>query len=391
MLTSLDESMLHQTPTTFDHAATSDHRFYDRHYVEAVARDGSMAIAAGVGLYKNTNVFDGFVTVVHEDVQHNLRLSRSLRPDVGTPAVGPLRYEVVRPLRSMRLVVEPGEHAIAADVYWEAAIAPIEEIQHFTRTDGRVQEEVHRYNQSGRAHGFVEVRGHRVEFDDWWAARDHSWGVRPNTGGFEPRTSAAPPPAILEGFLYTWFAFSTDEFNGYVQVHENGKGERVVFDGLFRWPEEAGRPDLRVTDVEYEFSFNSTPRLYDAARVQVTTGDGQKWEIDCGRLLPPFVMRGTGYDSGYDDGRGVGAFRGDFLVEEDAYDLSQPAVPRVLPGGDVLPHFHREQLVEVRVNGQPGLGHLTCIPVGALPKYGIPPFSAEEFQTLAKITGGRDR
>ena len=43
------------------------------------------------------------------------------------------------------------------------------------------------------------------------------------------------------------------------------------------------------------------------------------------------------------------------------------------------------------VNGQPGLGHLTCIPVGALPKYGIPQFSAEEFQTLAKITGGRDR
>ena len=65
MLTKLDDTLLHQAPTTFDHAVTSDHRFYDRYWFQAIEPGGATSLVAGMGLYKNTNVLDGFCTVVH--------------------------------------------------------------------------------------------------------------------------------------------------------------------------------------------------------------------------------------------------------------------------------------------------------------------------------------
>lgn len=386
MLTHLDEVLFHQIATTFDHAGTSDHRFYDRYYLEAADEAGSAAIAAGLAVYKNTNVVDGFVTVLHGDTQHNVRLSRSLRDDMGRVQAGPLSIEVVEPMKTLRLAVSEGDHGLAADVVWEATLPPVEEVEHFTRVDGRVSEQVHRYNQVGRAQGVIDVGGKRIDVDDWWAARDHSWGVRPGVGGYEPKTGSLPA-AVVNGFLYTWFTFSTKDVAGYLQVHETGAGRRVVFDGVLRAFRGGEWQDLAVEAVEYEFSFPDGSRNYERARVMVTTSPGEKWEITCSRLMQPYVMRGTGYDSGYRDGRGLGFYRGDSLVEWDTYDLTEPGSVRILPGGEELPHFHREQLVHVEVNGAPGTGHFTVLPVGALPAYGVPAFSAAELATLARMTG----
>lgn len=385
MLTALDESLFHQIATTFDHAATSDHRFYDRYYIEAADESGGAALAAGLAVYKNTNVVDGFLTVLRGDRQHNVRVSRPLRDDMTTCQAGPLSFEIVEPMRVVRLSLADGDHGLATDIVWEAALPPVEEVQHFNRVDGRVSEEVHRYNQTGRAHGVVQVGGERIELGDWWGARDHSWGVRPGVGGFEPKTGSIP--AAMNGFLYTWFTFSATDVAGYLQVHENGVGRRVVFDGVMHLRRDGAWEDIEVETVDYEFTFPAGSRNYERARVTVT-GAGEKFEIVCSRLLHPFVMRGTGYDSGYRDGLGLGCYRGASLVEHDLYDLSTPGTVTLVPTGEELPHFHREQLVHVEVNGAPGTGHFTVLPVGALPKYGVPPFSVDELGALARMSAG---
>ena len=382
MLTKLDEALLHQAPVTFAHTEVSDHRFYDRVYVEAVDPAGSAAFGMGIGLYKNTNTLDGFVSVQRDDRQYNVRLSRALRPAVDDTTLGPLVYEVAEPMRSVRVSLAEGEHGIACDVLFEGVVAPIEEIDHFSRVEGRVQEQVHRYNQVGRASGWISVEGTRFEVADWWAVRDHSWGVRPGVGGFDPKTGGMPPE--LAGFLYSWVTFSTDDLVGYVQVHENGAGARTTFDGVVR--SRIGGGDRSVSEAEYEFDFPDGSRLYERARLAITTDDGATLDVRAERLLPPWVMRGTGYDRGYSDSKGVGAHRGPYLCEHDVYDLSHPPEVLVLPDGAVLPHFHREHLVRVRVDEAPGTGHLTALCIGGLPKYGLPPFTAEELIALMRMS-----
>ena len=44
MLTDLDDTLLHQAPLPFEFVGTSDHRFYDRYWFEAVVPDGSAGV-----------------------------------------------------------------------------------------------------------------------------------------------------------------------------------------------------------------------------------------------------------------------------------------------------------------------------------------------------------
>src|SRR5262245_3261556 len=110
MLTKLDDTLRHQLATTFDHVGSSDHRFFDRYAFLIYDPDGEVALMSGMGLYSNMNVLDGFACLMREGRQHNLRVSRQLRPDVDSTVIGPLEYEVVEPLQTIRLTVEPGRH-----------------------------------------------------------------------------------------------------------------------------------------------------------------------------------------------------------------------------------------------------------------------------------------
>ncbi len=328
MLTRLDEALLHQAPVTFADTEVSDHRFYDRVYFEAVDPAGSAAFCMGIGLYKNTNTLDGFVSVQRDNRQYNVRFSRALRPAVDDTTLGPLVYEVVEPMRSVRVTLAEGDHGVACDMTFEGVVAPIEEVDHFARVQGRVQEHVHRYDQVGRASGWISLGDTRFEVADWWAVRDHSWGVRPGVGGFDPKTGGTPPQ--LAGFLYSWVTFSTDDLVGYVQVHENGAGERTTFDGRRAIAtRRRGSPVCvkQSTSSSFPRAAASTKGL--DSRSRPTMARPSTFALE--QLLPPWVMRGTGYDHGYTDAKGVGVHRGSYLCEHDVYDLSHPSEVLLLP------------------------------------------------------------
>ena len=120
------------------------------------------ALVAGMGLYKNTNVLDGYCTVVHEGKQYCLRVSRALRPAVDDHVVGPLSIEVIEGLRQLpprgRARVR---HPIACDLVWTGTYDVIEEPPMWRRLDGRVQTQGVRMYQLGRADGWIEIEGVR--------------------------------------------------------------------------------------------------------------------------------------------------------------------------------------------------------------------------------------
>ena len=103
--------------------------------------------------------------------------------------------------------------------------------------------------------------------------------------------------------------------------------------------------------------------------MRLTTADGSTWDVDAEPVLTVWAYRGTGYDGGFDDGRGLGVFRGE-IVEHDVYDVSHPE-DVVVPGGTTLRPLHREQGARVTVNGSPGFAHLPVFLIGANERYGL--------------------
>jgi len=208
----MDDTLWHQLPTTFDHVGTSDPRFFDRYWFVATDPMGSGTLQFTLGAYQNMNVMDGGFVVVRGPRQHNLRVSRSLRPRYATEC-GPLRVEVIAPLQHVRLHVAHGAHAISGTLDWRAVLPAQEEAARFTRVRGRVVEESRRFDQIGACAGELRIAGESVRVDDWWAARDHSWGVRERMGIEEPVTGQDPAPSM--GSLFAFLFFSTATHGGH--------------------------------------------------------------------------------------------------------------------------------------------------------------------------------
>ena len=142
----MDDTLWHQLPTTFDHVGTSDPRFFDRYWFAASDPDGAGTLQFTLGAYQNMNVMDGGFVVIRDGRQHNVRVSRALRPRYEA-ACGPLRVEVVEPLERFRLFIEPGEHGVEGALEWSATLPAQEEAARFTRVRGRIVEEPRRFDQ----------------------------------------------------------------------------------------------------------------------------------------------------------------------------------------------------------------------------------------------------
>lgn len=370
MLTDLDETLRHQIPTTFDHVATSDHRAFDRIWFAAYDPDGGAALQLTMGSYPNMNVLDAGAMVIRGNIQHNVRASRTLRPDFST-SVGPFSVEVIEPFTHLRLRVAPGDRPLACELDWRALLPPEEEHPHFARVRGRVSEDYHRYDQVGELSGWVQTtEGGRLGIDRWWATRDHSWGVRPGVGGPEPVTGETPP-AGTTGSLFAFLFFTTADLAGHVQVAERDSG-RSYLTGLVRDRLASGGvgDDRHVLDASLDFELHPGTRRFRTADITVELDDGTSTTLAAEALGPSFAMTGLGYSGGWNDGQGLGLWRGTLVEESDVWDVSDP-VTVVHADGTTAQPVHRIQPVRVRVGDSVGTGSLTFIVNGSLPRYGL--------------------
>jgi len=367
VLTPMDDTPWHQIATTFDHVGTSDPRFFDRLWFAASDPTTGRTLQFTMGVYQNMNVVDGGFVVIVDGRQHNVRASRQLRPQYET-ACGPLRLDVVEPLRHLRLQVSPGVHGLAADIHWLAVLDPEEEPQHFVRRDGRVLEDYCRMDQIGECEGWVEAGGSRQQLDGWWSCRDHSWGVRERVGIPEPVT--APPATPGGGSLFAFLFYSTDRYGGHVQVARRAEGHEST--SVRIRPREGGeeRHGLPVR-IAADFVDAGRPRRIRAGSFAV----GSDTTLDVAAAGPAVAMPGLGY-GGYDDGLGLGVWRGRAHVESEVWDVSHPAEVGMPDGSRGRP-AHRIQPVTVTQHGPDGTsrgtGSLTFIAEGPLDALGVAP------------------
>ena len=352
MISAGDDYPLHQTPRPVRDPGT-DRNLYDRYFFNGYTRDASAYFAVALGQYPGRNITDAAFSVQAGGVQHNVRASRVLGPDRLDTSVGPIRVEVLEPLRRLRVVVtEAAGSGISADLVF-AARAPAFEEPHFMHRAGfRTTFDYTRLTQNGTWTGTVRVGEQTIELspDNSWASRDRSWGIRP-VGERDP--AGAPDGPALPQFYWLWAPLNFDDACALFDVQEHPDGTRWHQAALWAPP---GEPtgDVEAGTATYDVVWRSGSRHAEAATITWNLASGARHQV---RLTPisTFYMHGIGYTH---PTWGHGMWVGESESAYDAFSLAEvdDAAPQ---------NLHVQTLVRAeRDDGAQGMGILEQLVIG---------------------------
>jgi len=306
-----DEYPLHQTADWMRHVASSDRNFYDRNYFNLHGSSDEVMAIFGMGQYPNLGVTDAFLTVSHinaegVDEHHIIRASRPLT-DRMDMSVGPLRIEIIEPLKSIRIVCESNEHDIAVDATWTGLIPAHQEPGQFIRREGRVLFDTQRFAQLGSWTGELHAGGrdYTLTPDVWGGSRDRSWGVRP--------VGESGPKGIFEGVrsmagMWNYMPMMFEDHAVLYMNNEEPNGLRPLEEGVRIWS-DPDRPVDILGRPEHAHVFTPGTRMLESSVISFPSAG---IDIACAPLRPNFVAMGTGY--GLEPDWGHGYYQGPELV-----------------------------------------------------------------------------
>lgn len=355
----MDEYPYHQITEPFSGVLGSDPQWNDGHYVCVADLDGQVGLTSNLRLYQNNDVLDGFVCITHAGRQHNIRLTRRLRPDMDSFAVGPLRIDIVEPMKRLRFVLDDNEHGITCDFTCHSKTVPNESFPEITRVDGRLMAERTTYELAGAVEGFVGVGNERIPLNVDRARffRNHSWGFMGGRGG--PKLYAAPRPTPKRpAGLRQWVLYNVDSHSGYWHCFDNEKGRRTMQRGNIMY----GDRSIPLTDVDHELEFFEGGRRLKRGRVTITDSDGVERTLEIEDLGNWVYCQGGGYFGGWNDGLGQGVYRGDYYVEGEVWDVSHPTtIVRADGTSFEQEHAWAENFTSVRIGNEVGMAHYECV------------------------------
>ncbi len=165
MLSRFDDYPVHQTPEPMAQPAATDRNVYDRYWFNGYAEDGEFYFGIALGLYPNRGVMDCSFSIVRDGEQHAFHASRRAPREPSETAVGPFRIEILEPMRTLRVVLEPNETGIECDLLFTPRTACFEEGRQTLRDGTRVIMDATRFAQFARWEGHVAYAGQRVGVD----------------------------------------------------------------------------------------------------------------------------------------------------------------------------------------------------------------------------------
>lgn len=367
-LLAADEGLNHQIADTFGAIAESDLSWTEKIWVSVARTDGSLQVDFGLGKYHNRGVLDGFGGVSCGKQQWTVRASRELASAPEAASVGPLHYEVIEPMRTVRVRLEPSDvQPISFDVVLSAVLPPFLEERNLMRnaTSARVDMDVVRYHQGGWATGTVSVDGetHQLGGEEWFGYRDHSWGVRA-TVGVAP--SDLPPPRGVEGIRRTMMKWSP----AFLHRPDGTCYEVAVFHNVGPWTyssayvNEADGHQARAYAFEPNLTYDPVTRFVRGGEIRLRMEDGQDRLFTVEALgSSGFFLRAGGY--GAWKGHAHGSWQGPLVVEgEHVSDCWDDEHRRSL--GQL-----RDTPIRVREGDAVGYGIMESMLFGDWPEFGL--------------------
>lgn len=297
-----DEFQIHQTAQPVRHVGTSDRNFYERYHMTGQGWNDLVYFNAGFGQYPNLAVQDAFFNVVAGDDHHVLRASHLLADRMHIGA-GPLRIEIVEPLKRFRLIVEENASGIAADLVYDATVPVYVEPRHVHISHGRTLMDYQRYDQVGTWTGHIDLPGRRIEVSPergWNAYRNHSWGVRP-VGEAEP-SGVRGDHSVISQFpqlgMWNYATMQFDDFAILYLLNENDSGARPI-EGAVRIWKDAERLLDQLGRAEADHRFVPGTRNIAGATIRFPDAPGGPITVEIEPLMRCYITVGTGYGTGH--------------------------------------------------------------------------------------------
>jgi hypothetical protein len=359
LLTSFDDYPIHQMPVPVAQTGTSDRNHYDRYFFNGYLPDGEVFFGGAMGLYPNRQVIDAAFSIVHDGRQKNLHVSGRAPLDRATTEIGPIRVEVIEPMKRIRMIVQGGEHGIEADVTFDARSAAIAE-ERQTRNSGAIQlMDVTRFTQNGTWEGWVAIDGVRIDLDPRVArgTRDRSWGIR---GVGEPQGGV--PNSRMPQVFWLWGPCNFADETTYIAIFDDAEGTRFYQHSLVA-PVRI-RPDdphidhggiaQKFRDTPFSIDYQPGTRRARTARMELHPyGAGPVRELTF-ETLYTFQMCGISYSH---PEWAHGTWKGELAVGADEWNL--------VDIDTLAPHnLHIQNFCRVSLDGKPGWGVLEQIAIG---------------------------
>lgn len=344
MLLPEDDYPLHQSVLPLAHVMNGHPNAYDRFFFNGF--DESFYFAVALGLYPNRGVIDGAFSVVIGDRQYSVFASEAL---AGRPtSVGPIRVEIVEPLRVNRVSIDAPEQGLRAELLYRQLTATIEEPRQTMHDEERLFMDVTRATQLGTWSGWVETPEGRRELRDLTGTKDRSWGVRPLG---EPLPGA--PSKRAAQLCFFWAPLRLGDEGVHYMTFRDSNGD-VLSESVGRLP-RAGSGDADHVGGDLELEWQDGTRWAASATLRVAQ------ETFTLTPLLRFHMRGVGYaHPTFAHGR----WHGGAVVDGETIVISEVAP-------DDYFSVHVQQVVHVQGDRRRGIGVLEQLVVGPYQPAGL--------------------
>ena len=376
MLNPLDDYAVHQTPEPLAHPASTDANVYDRYFFNGYDDDGDLVFAVALGVYPNRRIIDAAVTVVHDGRQRSLHASGRMPADRTVTTVGPIRVEVVEPLRQLRVTATAPELGVEADLVFTATTPVIEEPRYQWRVDQSLLMDLTRMTQFGRWSGTIDVDGthHAIRPEAHRGCRDRSWGIRPV--GDQARGADRH---VLPQFFWLWAPINLDDGGAvHLDVNEYEDGRRwhqaamlVPALAADAAPGDRFDPDAAelLPGLDHHLDWQPGTRRAASATFDLMGLRRARHQLEL-EPVASLLMKGLGYSSA---DWPHGGWKGELAVGSEAWVVAD------LDPTDIT-NVHVQQLVRARLVGPDGVtrtgtGVLEILAVNAHQPSGLEGFS----------------
>ncbi|MBA3742678.1 hypothetical protein [Sporichthya sp.] len=294
MLIPHDDYPVHQTSEPLAHAGLGHPDQYDRFWFNGYTEDYFFAVA--LGLYPNRGVIDAAFSVVHNDVQRSVFASGRIPLDRTDTRIGPLRVEIVEPLRINRVVVDAPEQGLRADLTCHARTPAFEEERSLRNAGTRRSWDMTRGTQLVRWEGSLSSGSATVDLGDRtvYGTKDRSWGVRPL--GVPPlRAPETEPPQLF----FLWAPLNFDDVALHYTVSEDANGRPWSYTAallpVIGGGDPVFGPDLGIEHLAgVQHAITWQPGLRQASRASLLMPEASP-AVELEPLPLKFRMKGVGY------------------------------------------------------------------------------------------------
>jgi hypothetical protein len=355
VLTPYDDYPIHQTADPVATPSSGDPNHYDRYFFNGFSQNGEVFFGGAMAHYPNRGTIDAAFSLIVDGVEHSVFASGTMPLDRATE-IGPIRVEVVEPMRQIRFSVAPNDQGLEADLTFDARTVAIEEPRNTSRSGARRVMDVTRLTQWGNWNGTIRLAGQDVPIGtDARGVRDRSWGQRP-VGVQAPTNFGSAMPQVF----WMWAPLHFERFCTHLALFERSDGERWLEQALVLPVLEADSPtwgpDLdyeHLAGVDYELEWKPGTRVAHSTTLTMHSAANGDQKIELEPLFT-FRMRGIGYSHpewSHGSLHGPLAVGGESIRLED-FDPQDPTC------------LHVQTLCRARMNGEEGIGVLEQIALG---------------------------